>query len=237
VTTLTWLDTAESTNAVVRNGNYRHGDAVATVNQTAGRGRIGRNWIELPGRGLALSLKVDPREFADEMPLTLVPLVAGVALVDVLDAIAPDAPLWVKWPNDVYLGEHKVAGVLTELDESTGMVVGLGVNVSHAVEELPLDTATSLAVHGIHSDAKTLAEKWIERFFELMDDTPRDARIHHIRSRLGLIGEAVRVEMPDDSVISGTVIELVDTGALVVDDGNQRFTVFAGDVRTLRRRS
>ncbi len=236
MTSLLWLDTAESTNAVVRDGNFRHGDAVATVNQTAGRGRIGREWLEVPGRGLALSLKLEPHEIAATVPLTLVPLVAGAALVDVLDAVAPEAPLWMKWPNDVYLAEHKVAGVLTEMSESAGIVVGLGVNIAHTAAELPLVTATSLAIHGIHVDARTLAERWLERFFVLVNDTATDARIEHIRGRLGLIGEKVTVEMPDNSVLSGTVTELADSGALVVDDGNHLVTVFAGDVRTLRPR-
>ena len=161
---------------------------------------------------------------------------AGAALVDVLDAVAPEAPLWMKWPNDVYLVEHKVAGVLTEMSESAGIVLGLGVNIAHTAAELPLVTATSLAVHGIHIDARTLAERWLERFFVLVNDTATDARIEHIRGRLGLIGEKVTVEMPDDSVLSGTVTELADSGALVVDDGNHLVTVFAGDVRTLRPR-
>ena len=236
MTSLLWLDTAESTNAVVRDGDFRHGDAVATVNQTAGRGRIGRQWLEVPGRGLAISLKLVQNEIADTVPLTLVPLVAGAALVDVLDAVAPGAPIWMKWPNDVYLAEHKVAGVLTEMGESTGIVVGVGVNISHTAAELPLATATSLSIHGIQIDALTLAERWLERFFILVNDTATDARIEHIRGRLGLIGEKVTVEMPDNSVLSGTVTELADSGALVVDDGNHLVTVFAGDVRTLRPR-
>lgn len=236
MTSLIWLNTAASTNAVIRDGNFQHGDAVATINQTAGRGRIGREWRDVPGRGLALSLKLEPDEISDTVPLTLVPLVAGVALVDLLDSIAPDAPLWVKWPNDVYLGEHKVAGVLTELAESTGLVVGLGVNISHTAEELPFETATSLAIHGITLDARTLAERWMERFFALVEDTATDSRIEHIRTRLGLMGEHVTVEMPDNSVLFGTVAEVSDSGALVVDDGTRLVTVFAGDVRTLRRR-
>lgn len=237
MSSLTWLDTTPSTNSAIRDGDFGHGDGVATVNQTEGRGRIGREWIEFPGRGLALSVKLDPRRFADDAPLTLVPLVAGVALVDVVERIAPNAPLWVKWPNDVYLGDHKVSGVLTELVEPGTMIVGIGVNISHAVAELPLPTATSLSIHGIDVDSIDLAEKWIERFLALVETLGTDELLNHVRRRLGLVGKQVTVEMPDNSVITGTVVDLVATGALTVDDGDQRHTVLAGDVRTLRPRT
>ena len=237
MSSLTWLDTTPSTNSAIRGGAYQHGDAVATLNQTEGRGRIGRQWVELPGRGLALSVKLDPRRLAVNGPLTLVPLVAGVALVDVIERESPAARLWVKWPNDVYLGDHKVSGVLTELVEPATMVVGIGVNVSHAVAELPLPTATSLSIHGINFEPEALAEQWVQHFFALLDTLGTEELLDHVRRRLGLVGEQVTVNMPDNSVIEGTVIELEATGALTVDDGKLRHTVLAGDVRTLRPRT
>jgi BirA family biotin operon repressor/biotin-[acetyl-CoA-carboxylase] ligase len=166
-----------------------------------------------------------------------VPLVAGVALVDVIERESPAARLWVKWPNDVYLGDHKVSGVLTELVEPATMVVGIGVNVSHAVAELPLPTATSLSIHGINFEPEALAEQWVQHFFALLDTLGTEELLDHVRRRLGLVGEQVTVNMPDNSVIEGTVIELEATGALTVDDGKLRHTVLAGDVRTLRPRT
>jgi BirA family biotin operon repressor/biotin-[acetyl-CoA-carboxylase] ligase len=111
------------------------------------------------------------------------------------------------------------------------------VNVSHAVAELPLPTATSLSIHGINFEPEALAEQWVQHFFALLDTLGTEELLDHVRRRLGLVGEQVTVNMPDNSVIEGTVIELEATGALTVDDGTQRHTVLAGDVRTLRPRT
>jgi BirA family biotin operon repressor/biotin-[acetyl-CoA-carboxylase] ligase len=102
---------------------------------------------------------------------------------------------------------------------------------------LPLPTATSLSIHGINLDPEALAEQWVQHFLALLDTLGTDELLDHVRRRLGLVGEAVTVDMPDNSVIEGTVIELEATGALTVDDGKQRHTVLAGDVRTLRPRT
>ena len=237
MSSLTWLATATSTNSVARDGDFHHGDAVATLNQTAGRGRRGREWHDVQGRGLALSVRLDPLVVAEAGPLTLVPLVAGVALVDVLASRSTEASCWVKWPNDVYLGEHKVAGILTELVDPSHMIVGMGVNVSHSATELPLESATSLALHGINIDPVTLAQDWLSGFMKLVDVLGTPGTLDHLRSRMGLMGDEVVVDMPDNTTIEGTVTALEPTGELIVSNGIGNHTILAGEIQRLRRRS
>lgn len=100
---------------------------VVAGRQTAGRGRAGRSWQSDEGAGLWVSVVLRPRSPAQG---GLLPLLTGVALARALEAEAP-APGWavgLKWPNDVWVGGGKVAGVLCEA-AATSVVVGVGVNL------------------------------------------------------------------------------------------------------------
>jgi BirA family biotin operon repressor/biotin-[acetyl-CoA-carboxylase] ligase len=108
------------------------GATIATDHQTAGRGRLGREWHDVPGRAILVSVLLRP-----PAPMPLWPelsLVAGKAVADAVGAGAV-----VSHPNDVMIAGRKVAGVLPEA--TTGRVVlGIGVNVNQTAEELPQDT-------------------------------------------------------------------------------------------------
>jgi BirA family biotin operon repressor/biotin-[acetyl-CoA-carboxylase] ligase len=100
-----------------------HGAAAVAEHQTAGRGRLGRAWVDEPGTGLALSVVLHPPPPAARWPeLTL------VAAHAVADAVGDEAT--IKEPNDVLVGGRKVAGILAEASER--VVLGIGVNVGTA---------------------------------------------------------------------------------------------------------
>ena len=121
------------------------GATVATDHQTAGRGRLGRVWEDVPGRSILISVLLRPRP-----PMPLWPelsLIAGDAVARAIrDETGVDASL--RHPNDVVVAGRKLVGVLPEA--SAGRVVlGIGVNVNQTAGELPVDTAkppTSLRV-------------------------------------------------------------------------------------------
>jgi BirA family biotin operon repressor/biotin-[acetyl-CoA-carboxylase] ligase len=110
-----------------------HGTLVTTGLQTAGRGRQGRTWTAPAGRALLLSLVL--RSFD-----ALAPLRAGLAVADLAGTGAR-----VKWPNDVLVDGRKVAGILVEArPQEAWAVLGIGVNVALASEDLPVETAGTL---------------------------------------------------------------------------------------------
>ena len=121
------------------------GATVATDHQSAGRGRLGRTWEDVPGRSILVSVLLRPRP-----PMPLWPelsLVAGEAVAKALrDETGIDASL--RHPNDVVVAGRKLVGVLPEA--SAGRVVlGIGVNVNQTADELPVETAkppTSLRI-------------------------------------------------------------------------------------------
>ncbi len=123
------------------------GTVLITDYQSAGRGRLGRTWTAPPGTSIAMSVLLRPVG-VDPQRWTWLPLLAGLAVTEaVRRAAGLDAVL--KWPNDVLLGERKLCGILAErVETSTGpaCVIGMGINVALTEADLPVPTATSLAL-------------------------------------------------------------------------------------------
>ena len=121
------------------------GALVTADEQTAGRGRLGRRWLAPAGTSLLCSLQLRPAVESERLPE-----LTGVAALACVDAIATLTGLEpvLKFPNDVLVGERKVAGVLAEAREER-VVLGIGVNVNVPLEQLPQEVdraATSLLV-------------------------------------------------------------------------------------------
>jgi BirA family biotin operon repressor/biotin-[acetyl-CoA-carboxylase] ligase len=139
------------------------GALVTADEQTAGRGRLGRRWLAPAGTSLLCSLQLRPAVESERLPE-----LTGVAALACLEAIAALTGLEpvLKFPNDVLVGERKVAGVLAEAREER-VVLGIGVNVNVAAEELPQEVdraATSLLVEtGRELDRAELLAELLER--------------------------------------------------------------------------
>lgn len=187
-----------------------HGTLVTAGRQTAGRGRQGRTWAAPAGRALLCSLVL--REH-DE----LLPLRAGLAVADV----AGDGAA-VKWPNDVLLDGRKLAGILVEARPQAGWaVLGIGVNVAVALEDLPealRDRAASLQ-RPVAALEPTLTEL-LERLGERLGDTAATC-LSSLRARDALRGRPVAWD-------GGT-----GTGAGIDDGGALRVRLADGSLRTL----
>jgi BirA family biotin operon repressor/biotin-[acetyl-CoA-carboxylase] ligase len=113
--------------AALADQGVSEGAVVIANAQTAGRGRQGRAWVSPPGAGLYVSVLLRPRQ-----PSPLLTIAAGVAVAEGIQratGLTPD----VKWPNDVFVGGKKLAGLLAEASGSPAAVVlGLGINVMPA---------------------------------------------------------------------------------------------------------
>lgn len=130
--------------------------AIATADhQTAGRGRLGRRWLDAPATAVMVSvlLRPPPERRAPELSL-----VAAVAVACALEEVT-GSDAQIKWPNDVLLEGRKVAGILAEM-RGAAVIVGIGVNVNQTGEELPGDTtlpAASLrSLDGVERDREAV---------------------------------------------------------------------------------
>jgi BirA family transcriptional regulator, biotin operon repressor / biotin---[acetyl-CoA-carboxylase] ligase len=188
-----------------------HGTLVTADEQTAGRGRQGREWVAAPGSSLLLSLVL-------RSPTDALPLAAAVA---VCEALPVDAA--IKWPNDIWIGGAKVAGILVEARPQEGWaVLGVGVNVSDA-PDLPHTTSLGGAV-GVEELLERLLlalDRWLSR--------PLPEVLAAWRSRDALLGETVRWQNG-----SGKGVGIDEAGALLVDTGSGVVALQAGEVHLLR---
>ena len=151
-TDMVCLAVTDSTNRVameMAENGAKHGTVVFADAQTAGRGRMGRRWESPAGKNVYVSLLLRPSVPTADAPSLA--LVAGVALADAIEAVGVPAAL--KWPNDLYCGGRKAAGILAEMasdpDGVRHVVIGVGLNVNGVEDDFPPDlrgTATSLRI-------------------------------------------------------------------------------------------
>ena len=133
---------------------------MAADEQTEGRGRLGRTWRAPAGSSLLFSIVLEPDVPSERLPE--LSLVAGASVAEALAALA-NVETTVKHPNDVLIGGRKVAGILAESADGR-VVLGIGVNVTQAHDELPPEAAaTSLAVEGVDVDRADLLAAILER--------------------------------------------------------------------------
>lgn len=207
--------------------------------QSAGRGRLGRAWSAPPGSAVAVSILLRPER--DPARWTWLPLLAGLAVADSLRGLA-GVPAVLKWPNDVLVDGAKICGVLAERVETSqgpACVLGMGVNVALRAEDLPVSTATSLAVlrpdtcfdrsQVIATVLATLALLYHRWAAEL--DEPLAAEY---RRRCETIGRTVRVRAGDGSSVEGEAVAVDEQGRLRVRTSERVWTFAAGDVTHLR---
>jgi BirA family transcriptional regulator, biotin operon repressor / biotin---[acetyl-CoA-carboxylase] ligase len=238
------LDKVESTNdeakRLAREG-AEDGTLVWAREQGAGRGRGGRNWTS-PRGNLYLSLVLRP-----ECPASRAAELGFVAAVGLGTALAslvpPLCPVNYKWPNDVLLGERKVAGILIETESALQpqpgeplewMVLGLGVNVQHYPEDTEFP-ATSLRYEGagdvtVEALLGAFALYFLDWANRWMEDGFTPIQAEWKERGLG-IGRKIRVRLPRET-LRGKFMDLDADGALLLqpekESGIRRIT--AGDV-------
>lgn len=206
--------------------------------QTAGRGRLGRQWISEPGNLYATILFTIT---APSPVMGQVSFPAALAVHETAASVLPKGPadLAIKWPNDVLLGGAKFAGILAETlsqnaDRTTTLAIGFGINIAHAPEGTPYPV-TTLAQHGASLAPldlyMTLAEaltKWLAAWDE---GRSFDVIRREWLSRASALGRTFAATSGRTS-LSGAFVGLGDDGAMILElaDGSRR-AVHSGEVR------
>ena len=252
---LLWRDSAGSTNtelvALAADPSLPAFTALATSDQTAGRGRLDRSWVAPAGTALAVSVLV--RAPGTTNGLGWLPLAAGAAMFDAVSSVLPPGTtVGIKWPNDVQVDGRKVCGILAEIVPSAAasgvaVVIGAGLNLTMTAEQLPVPTATSLLLEGADAaDPDALTDRVLSRYLhELtglvtgLGNGNGDADLSGLRAavveRCTTIGREVRVELPGGEQRHGTAVGIDEFGRLEVRDDAGRVTaVAAGDIIHLR---
>ena len=231
----------DSTNSVAMRlgeSGEPHGTIVLAEEQTAGRGRAGREWTSEKSAGIYCSILLRP-----PIPPAHAPLLTLVAGLAARDAAAEDLDTLpdIRWPNDLLVGGRKVCGILTEMhaepDRIHYAVIGIGMNVNQTKmpEELS-DIATSLRIETgkIHSRLELLIRllRSVDRYYNqfLADGAePILRRFAEVSSYFK--GKRVRITTATET-FTGTTAGLEPSGVLRVarDDGREIVPVLSGDV-------
>lgn len=209
-------------------GNGKNGDVIVTNYQSAGRGRLDRTFHAPPSTALLFSLYLDPKRSRDDWGF--IPLLAGYSIADTLQKI--NANVSIKWPNDLLIDEMKLGGIIATAVGS-GVVVGVGINISMSVDELPIEMATSLALVGVTKLDRNFLLPLILNSFE-KDFTSWDTGESFLDkySQLSATqGREVTVSGPAENALRSRAVAFDEQGRLHLEDGQ---IVTVGDVIHLR---
>lgn len=212
----------------------RAGTLVWARAQSAGRGRHGRSWISPAGNFYASVILRPAVPVATAAQLAFV---AALAVGDACLAVAPEAAIRLKWPNDVLLGGRKLAGILLESQATGGgaldwLVVGIGINLA----TYPIDVdykATALAATGADAAPETMLETLAAALLDWYGRWENGDGFAAIRAawlaRADGLGQAIRVRLPN-AVLEGVFAGLDTDGALLLDSAAGRRRIAAGEV-------
>ena len=214
------------------------GLVVVADRQTAGRGRAGRGWED--GANAAASLLATATVAAPATGAALVPLAAGLAVVDASRSVDVDVTL--KWPNDVLVADRKCAGILVErhtVASGDVLLVGIGIDVDWRGAERygPSADWTSLAEEaGRDVDRGELLAGLLESLASWLpvEADDRDRLLAAYRRHCSTLGRDVEVTAPGGAPVSGHAVDVDAEGRLLVDTNRERIAVSAGDVVHLR---
>jgi BirA family biotin operon repressor/biotin-[acetyl-CoA-carboxylase] ligase len=230
-----WHDTIDSTMhraAELAAQGCPTGTIVGAHAQTAGQGRLGRAWHSTGG-GLYFTIVLRPKIELRDLPV--ITLALGVAVADAIQMFA-GLPVDLRWPNDVLVGNRKLAGILAQWHEGA-VLAGIGLNVSQ--QQFPPELAaiaTSITQETGQAPNKQILLKAIaasvETHTKMLETSGKNAILmlfsnlsSHVHDR------RVRVELPGGDVF-GTTAGLTPDGFLLLrKDNGEQITITAGGVR------
>ncbi len=225
------FDTIDSTNTFAKSLDDRSALIVANE-QTSGRGRLGRTWSSKRGDGLYFSLMIRPN-----LPPYVLGMLTQLSAIALREAISEKA--LIKWPNDIFISDKKIAGILTELiteiDVVEKVIIGVGLNLKQ-VDDFK-DVATSISEEALDFDPIEFFRTFLSAFFRLLHTFTKTRNIAFIKEEL----EKHSYFMNKEVYIVGSNKDYVFKG--VMDNGNailensvgELEEVFFGEISLKRR--
>lgn len=213
------------------------GAVIASLAQTAGKGRFGKEWFS-PKGGLWFSILLYPEISPKEA--SMLTMVAGVSVIEALKVFY-DIKVEMKWPNDIVIkdkkgGLRKVGGILTEASIKNKkleyVIIGTGINVNNLVDMKVFKAISIKGIAGRKLDLKKLLNKILmcfDTYYFIFMQNGRKIIIDKCRELMVLTGREVVVDN-GGKLIKGIVSGIGEDGSLLLKSGGKRIKVFAGEV-------
>lgn len=233
VPNLEFVDSIDSTNLALARKYELLADfyVLVSAEQTAGQGRAGRSWVSEKGSSISLSVLLRP---VHQQNSSLVTLLIAVSAHQALHKLFPELALSIKWPNDLLIGERKLAGILASLNPDQSIVAGIGINLADqrapenaiALAEL-VDTDFDSTLSAVLAQLKSNWGLW-------QNSSDTSWLIDYLKTHCSTIGSAIRAELVTGESIVGTAIDIEMDGRLKVM-ADREHLLAAADVWHLRK--
>lgn len=231
------VESVDSTNSAVKQRfeTLDDGSCFCALEQRAGRGRLGRRWITPPETALCFSALMKNISEAYHAGA-----IVALAALELLEEYAPGCHFFFKWPNDIYVGKNKLAGILSEgvisRGELAGVVSGIGINVNQTPEELAqLDNpATSLFNEtGCRYEIPRLCKELFDRLQIIYSSYRAEPEkiIQQWQRANALIGHTLTVVRPDGVPLCGKFSAIAPDGAMLLEIDGKVVRFDCGDVK------
>ena len=211
--------------------NLKHGDVYVTEFQSAGRGRLDRTFEATESSALLFSIYLEPKR--SKLEWSAIPLLTGLSLVNSLKKLDEGVVTNLKWPNDLLIGDKKVAGILVEAKDH-GVIIGIGLNVEMEKSELPVPTATSLSIEKFAQLNRNLILPAILKSLEVsigIWESGSNLPFEQYRQASSTLGKEVEVHLPSGEIWKSRAMGINEMGELLLASGAR---VNVGDVIHLR---
>ncbi|MBN2614419.1 MAG: biotin--[acetyl-CoA-carboxylase] ligase [Bacteroidales bacterium] len=229
------FDSLSSTNdsavELVMKGQAKEGLVLVTSEQTKGKGHGSNRWESARGKNLTLSVILEPRflEASDQFFLTKI---VSLALQETLQKYLPEHTIRIKWPNDLYCGDKKMAGVLIQnflkgaMIEYTVIGVGLNVNQEEFVSDAPNPVSMKQCTHQ-DIDLTELRDEWLQilgfYYHELQTEEGRNVISSQYMNHLYRYRTVTKYQ-DSNGIFWGEIVDINSFGQLIIQDesGNRR---------------
>lgn len=205
------------------------GTVVYTDTQTAGRGQRGNSWESEPNRNLTFSILLKPKHI-DVSRQFIISEIVSVGILNILERFAPGFS--IKWPNDIYWNNKKIAGILIENDlmghHIEHSIIGIGININQEYFLSSAPNPVSLKqITGKESVLSTLLSACLNRIEELYESDDYSSVSQRYRDKL-YRKEGFHWFRSEIQTFKARIIDVETSGRLVLEspDGNQERFAF-----------
>ncbi len=225
------LDSVSSTNEyaiqLLSKTEPSEGTVITTSFQTNGRGQYGRKWQSDPNQSLLLSLILKPSNL-EIKNIFFLNMCISLAIRDFVSIITKKE-IKIKWPNDIYINNKKIAGILIQNQISSlgisSSIIGIGINVNQTSFEINNANPTSLSI--VENISYNLDELY-EQLYPILDSyylLLRNKKYQKIKTlyiqNLYKLNESSKFKLADGGVFTGNIIDIASNGAIVIKSQNQ----------------